>query len=107
MLYKPKDLHQSVVYCLEEICSQGSKLWSTDSLTDARALLLAIIPTDSLSSLVITDVFLQYLRPLTTSLQAAAKDIIAAMKELDTLKATLKDVRQDIDAHHERWYVVV
>ena len=100
-----KNMHPSVVACMEQICNQGPSQWSTDSLTDARALLLAITTTDFLSALVITTVLLGYLRPLTVSLQAEAKDIIAATREIDTVKATIQDLRDNIDVHHEEWYV--
>ena len=38
-------LHQSTVAC---ICNDGPRLWSSDSLTDARSLQLAITTTDFL-----------------------------------------------------------
>jgi hypothetical protein len=31
-------LHQSSVACMEKICNDGPRLWSSDSLTDARSL---------------------------------------------------------------------
>ena len=41
-----KYLHASTVACMERICDDGTGLWSTDSLTDARGLLLSITTTD-------------------------------------------------------------
>ena len=48
-------LHPSTVACMERICDDGARLWSTDSLTDARGLQLAITTTDFISALVITN----------------------------------------------------
>ena len=60
-------------------------LWSADSLTDARGPQLAITTTEFVSALVITNSCLKYIQALTSSLQAEAKDIVAAMKEIDTV----------------------
>ena len=100
-----KNMHPSLVSCMEQLCNQGPSQWSTDFLTDTRALLLAITTTDFLSALVITSVLLWYLRPLTVPLQAQAKDIVATTREIDTVKATIQDLQDNIDVHHEEWYV--
>lgn len=46
-------LHPSLVLCME-IIQDESQNWSTDSLTDARCLLLAITSPEFVASLVIT-----------------------------------------------------
>ena len=89
-------LYLSVVECLENICNDGARLWSQDSLTDARGLLLAITTTDFVSALVITNSCGKYLKPLTASLQAEAKDIVTAVSEIDTVTATVQDVRDNM-----------
>ena len=66
---------------MERICGTG--LWSLDSLTDTRDLLLASTTTDYTSALVITNSCLKYLQVLTSSLQPEAKDIVAAVKEIE------------------------
>ena len=81
-----KDLHSSIVSCFESISSEGSALWSSDSLTDASTLLLAITTTSFVSALIITNKCLNYLLALTKSLQAEAKDIIEAAKEVTDSK---------------------
>ena len=60
----------------------GSSLWSQDSITDSRTLLLAITTTELVSALVITNGCLQYLLSLTCSLQAEAKDVVDAVTEV-------------------------
>ena len=45
-------LYQSTVACMERVCDDGPRLWSADSITDARSLQLAITSTDFLSALV-------------------------------------------------------
>ena len=89
---------------MERICDDGTGLWSSDSLTDARSLQLAMTTTDFLCALVITNSCLKYLQALTTNLQAEAKDIVAAIKEVDGVITTLQDVRDNIGTHHRRWY---
>ena len=76
-----KRLFLSIVDCFKNICN-GPGLWSTYSLTDARGLQLAITTTEFVSALVITNSCLKYIQALTSSLQAEAKDIVAAMKEI-------------------------
>ena len=93
-------LHPSIVSCFETISSEGSTSWSSDSLLDASTLLLAITNTGFVSALVIAYKSLMYLYPLTKSLQAEAKYIITAVKEIDTLKKTISDIRDKVDIYH-------
>ena len=78
--------------------------WSTDSLTVANGLLLAITASDFISALVITNKCLGYLRALTCSLQAEAKDVVQAVGDIDVVLTSLKDVRNTIDQHHDTWF---
>ena len=71
-------------------------------MTDANTLLLAIMTTEFISALVITNECLQYLRGLTTSLQEEAK-----ISEINTLTASLKEVREQVNYYHSRWYETV
>ena len=57
-----KRLFLSIVDCLEHICNDGPGSWSTDSLTDARGLHLAITTTEFVSALVITNSCLKYIQ---------------------------------------------
>ena len=102
-----QSLHVSVVSCMDGICSDGPRLWSSDSLTDARSLQLALSTTDFISSLVITNSCLKYLQALTTNLQAEAKDIVEAVQEISSVKAALHNARSNIDVHHNRWFHTV
>ena len=99
-----KSLHQCTVTC---ICNDGPGLWTPDALTDARSLQLAMTTTDFICAVVFTNACLKYLQPLTSSLQAEAKDIVAAVKEIDTVTATLQSVRDNIDTHHSQWFSTV
>ena len=55
----------------------------------------------------ITNECLQYLRDLTTSLQEEAKDIVQAVSEIKTLTSSLKQVRENVDSSHSRWFETV
>ena len=79
-------------------------MWSTESLTDATALLLNITSTDFISALVITNHILGYTKAITTSLQAEAIDVVAAARQINTVTTTLQQVRDNIDRHHAEWY---
>lgn len=102
-----KRLFPSIVDCLENICNGGPGSWSADSLTDARGLQLAIITTEFVSALVVTDSCLKYIQALTLSLQAETKDIVAAVREIDTVIATVQDVRDNIDTYHSRRFLTI
>ena len=84
---------------MERICSDGTTLWSSDSLTDARTLQLAISTTEFLSALVTTNSCLKYLQALTSNLQAEAKDIVEAIAEIDSVRAALQSVRDNVDTY--------
>ena len=96
-----KCLHSSNVACFESIAAEGSHKWSPESLTDAHTLLLAITTTDFISALVITNECLHYFLGLTRSLQQEA------VSEVDTLTSSLKQVRENVDSHHDEWFETV
>ena len=77
-------------------------MWSPDSVTDTSTLLLVITKTEFISTLVITNEYLQYLMGLTTSLQEEAKDIVQAVSEIKTLTSSLQQVRENVDSYHSR-----
>ena len=57
-------LYQSTVTCLESICNDGPRLWTSNSVTDARTLQLAITTTDFFSALDMNNFCLKYLQAL-------------------------------------------
>ena len=94
-------LYESTVSCLENICQDGPKLWSADSITDAHSLQQAISTTDFIASFVITNSSLQYLHSLTVNLQGKTTDII---HEIDTVISTIQNIRDNIETYHSDWY---
>ena len=99
-----QNLYPSIVACMESIKLEGGGKWSSDSITDASTLLLAITTTGFVCALVVTVKCLQYLLGLTRSLQAEAKDIVAAVGEVNNVIMTFKDVRRNIDMYHREWF---
>ena len=99
-------LHSSVVACMETISSEGVRNWTPDSVTDASTL-LAISTTEFISALVIATECLKYLLGLTRSLQAEAKDIVQAVSEINTVKSTLQDLRNNVEKYHNEWFADV
>ena len=53
---------------------------------------------------VVTKKCLQYTKGLTTSLQKRAKDICQAYGEVNSIVATLSEVRSTIDIKHKEWF---
>ena len=90
--------------CMESICEEGPGKWSTDSLRDASGLLLAITASEFISALVVTNKCLGYLRALTCSLQAEAKDVVQAVGDIDVGLTSLREVRNTIDQQHDAWF---
>ena len=91
-------LHPSLVLCMETIQDE-SQNWSTDTLTDARCLLLAITSPQFVASLVITQQALSYTTSITCSLQAESRDILEAVDDINTLTDDLQGVRDNVDGH--------
>ena len=60
-----------------------------------------------ISALVITTACLKYLRVLTCNLQSEAKDIVDAVKEVNSLTSTLQNVREHVDSHHSTWFTEI
>ena len=48
---------------------------------------------------------LQYARPLTVELQKRDIDIASAFQMVQLLRTTLNDIRNNIDRHHNIWYM--
>ena len=89
-LQRFQHLLPSVATCMEQIRSEGLREWSSDSVTDATTLLLAISTTEFISALVIITACLHHLLSLTRSLQAEAKDIVQTVSEIKSVTATLQ-----------------
>ena len=100
-------LHQSVVACMEGICNDGPRLWSSDSLTDARGLQLALASTEFICAVVITNSCLKYLQALTSNLQAEAQDVVSAVAEIENVTTTIQNVRDQVQTHHSEWFLIV
>ena len=99
-----QEFHPSVVACMEKIGDAGPKNWSTDSLTDAKGLLLSMTSTDFICVLVVTNKCLGYISALTSSLQAEAKDVVVAVKQVKNVVTILNDLRNKVNDHLAEWF---
>ena len=81
---------------MEILCDKGPKYWSSDSLLNAKGLLLAITGSEFIASLVVTNGCLGKVRlqGITSSLQAEAKDKVQTVEEIDVVLASLNDVKK-------------
>ena len=75
---------------METICDKGT----SDSLLDAKGLLLAITSSDFIASLVVTNGCQGYVQGITSSVKAEANDIVQVVQEIDVALASLNDVRK-------------
>ncbi len=87
-----------------ETIQDESQNWSTDTLTDAQSLLLAITSPESVASLVITKQTLIYTTSITCNLQAEPRDIMEAVDDINTLSDGLQSVWDNVDDHHRDWF---
>jgi hypothetical protein len=98
-----KALHREVA-CFETIASEVAGSWTRDAITDANTHLLATSITDFIADLVIANHCLNYLLPLTRSLQSVAKDIVEAITEVEHLKKVLSDLCKHAHSHYSQWF---
>ena len=47
------------------------------------------------------------MKGLTTSLQDEAKDIVPTISDINTLTTSLKEIRENCDLYHTKWYEIV
>ncbi len=87
-----------------EIIQDESRNWSTDTITDARGLLLVITSPEFIAALVITQRVPSYTTGITHSLQAESRDIMEAVDSIDTLRDALQSVRDSVDVYHRGWF---
>ena len=95
------ELFQSVVETFEAISSEGG--WNTESSRAAEGLLVSITRYHFIIAFVVTKECLQYTKGLTVALQKRSIDIYHAYREVNTVVATLRDVREHIDVKHKTW----
>ena len=78
-----------------------------DSGFSANSLLVAISTTEFLCALVITSSTLNYLMALTKSRQSEANDIVQAFSEISNVISVFRDLRKNVDVHHDKWFLEV
>jgi hypothetical protein len=101
------ELYDAILDCLDTIYHEGRRLWSSDAVTDAHGLQLAISNCDFISAFIITNSCLQYIHGLTISLQGTSIDILYAVKEIDATIATIQQVRDNIETYHAEWFIKI
>ncbi|KAG1663081.1 Round spermatid basic protein 1-like protein [Nymphon striatum] len=88
----------------ESMSAEVTSNWSTDTLTDARSLLLAITSPEFIASLVIAQQALSYTTSITRSLQEKFRDIMEAVDDINTLKDSLQSVKENVDDQRRDWF---
>ncbi len=91
-----QSLYKSIIACFESICTDGPRMWSSDSILDAQCLQLSITTMKFICAHVVTIVCLKHFHALTLSLQTEAKDLIAAVNDVDIVISTSENVREKL-----------
>ena len=98
-------LYPSVVDTLLRISENEGSHWNHDTTSDASCYLSAISEFKFIFTLNLVSSVLQYARPLTLELQKRDIDIASAFQMVQLLRTTLNDIRNNIDRHHNIWYM--
>ena len=98
-------LYPSVVDTLLRISENEGNHWNHDTTSDASCYLSAISEFKFIFTLNVVSSVLQYARPLTVELQKRDIDIASAFQMVQLLRTTLNDIRNNIDRHHNIWYM--
>ena len=98
-------LYPFVVDTLLRISENEGSHWNHDATSDASRYLSAISEFKFIFTLNVVSSVLQYARPLTVELQKRDIDIASAFQMVQLLRTTLNDIRNNIDRHHNIWYM--
>jgi hypothetical protein len=99
-----ESLFSAVVNSLEVISEGARTGWNAESATMAKGLFHSIMTFEFLITLVVVKKVLGYIKGLTQLLQKKTLDICTAYSEVDNVKLSLAQVRQNIDIVHQAWY---
>ena len=95
------DLFLPIFCCFEAIVYSSSSDWNRETRSDAQSLLLAM----SQFSFIVTLVKDPGLHQRTSvKLQGCYTDVVRAHREIETVKATIRDVRSRVDTFHSQVY---
>ncbi|KAM9781941.1 uncharacterized protein si:dkey-250d21.1 isoform X2 [Syngnathus typhle] len=104
---KSHDMHEvmaeileAVLLCLSELKHQGS----VSDQQQAWQFFDSIRNFDFILSLVVLRHVLHQSKKLSQSLQGKPLDMLLSVNSLPDLKASLRNLRSDIDTHHEAWF---
>ena len=96
------DLFFPIVCCLEKISLSSNTEWNNDSRSDSQFLLLALSQFSFIVTLTATQNVLAYIKGLSVKLQGRYVDIARAHREISNLKATLQNIRSNVNSFHAR-----
>ena len=99
-----------IVEALEAICDSLEYMAANvnedfgSSTSDAKMYLISVKCFDFIITLVITSNILHHTYSLTVELQRRKIDIFESIKQINLLKARLKELRQSVDHFHNKYY---
>ena len=98
------DLFLPTVSCLEEIALSQPADWNRETRSDAHSFLLSMSQFTFVVALVVTQKVLSYTKELSVKLQGRYVDVVCAHREIETIRATVKDVRSNVNSFHALMY---
>ena len=103
-LSKFTEMYEPIMVSLQEIKNNVEGHWNYDSCHDADGLFDSCSDFKIIISLVVTKHILSYAKAATKKLQSATNNTVKGYEEINLLKATVLDIRKNIDEYHETWY---
>lgn len=90
-------LYPAILDCLEDISSNMHGSWNSKSVTEATGLYHTIAADSFIAAFQTALFFTGYLKALSLLLQGSSLDVIVAYEEVDLVKGTLKEIRDDVE----------
>ena len=95
---------ECVVKALEVMDRNEDRTWNSETHTTAGHLLSVIKSFEFIANLIIIQRVLSYTRYITVKLQKIEMDIMKGYSEVNVIRTTVKEIREDVDKHHKEWY---
>lgn len=98
------EICEAVVDTLDTIRQNLDRTWNGENATKANGLFHACTNFQFIMAFVVAREGMAFTKGLTVKLQSVTQDIMNSYKEIETVKNTLQNIRDNIDAYHLVWY---
>ena len=98
------ELYEPLVCCLQRICQNSDKEWDAKAITEANGLLKTISSSQFIAAFQTNNYFFGFTKSLSVQLQGSSKDVLEAYRDIEVVKATLRNERRKVDEAFKRPY---